>query len=1403
MVKRKIGFLVGPFVLALAFGLSLGAVAEKYSGGSGSSDHPYRISTAADLIKLSITPEDWDKHFKQTADITFNSDETLVDWDGDGSASWDAEDQKGLASIGNSFDSFQGSYDGQNHTITNLYIHRTESSDNDDVGLFGEIAGVTIENLGLIDVSISGSGYYRLGALVGWITGSDDTVENCYSTGTIDVTDSSDVGGLVGSNYGAITGSYSGVSLSADIVDGGFHLGSLSGLVGWNSGTVTRSHFTGTVNITGLAGSVEDLSGVGGLVGNGSGSVDSSYSSGDVDAESCIYVGGLMGANNGSVNDSYFTGTITGDNVGPVGGLAGVSSGSVSNSYSTGSVNISNPAGGYENFGGLVGRNGSSTGYGTTLDNSYSTGAVTVSNSNGANVGGLVGENYSSATLNDSYSMASVTINNGDADDNVGGLVGENYWKSTVNRSYSTGAVTSDVAGNVGGLVGNNYDDNCIVNNSFWDTETSGQDNSDGGSGKTTAEMNDACTFISVGWSFAPSGSTAGGTWTIDEASAYNSGYPALAWQEMGNSYGPCAPGVQTKEPGDITTSSATFNGEVFTDGGAQITTRGFCWSTSPGPTTSDSYTADVSGTDLFSADVTGLSPETTYYVRAYAENEIGTAYGNEVSFSTAPGYSGGSGTESDPYIIATTSDLIALSNFSGHWDKHFKQIANLSFDADETKVDWNADGSPGPAAGFSPIGNSDTQFTGTYDGGDHNITDLYIDRPGESNIGLFGYTGQSTIEGLGVIDVAITGNSFVGGLVGRNSSAVIDCYGTGSVNGGQSAVGGLVGANENTVSNSYSRAFVEGSRYSGGLVGYNYANGTVSKSYSTGEVSGSVYIGGLVGGNHFIATMSDSYSTASVVGNFVVGGLLGVNDGKGPYRGTVENCYSTGEVSGSRFYGGLIGVNEGAVNNSFWNVETSDQTTSGGGVGKTTEEMKDFSTFEDIWDIEKVESNKEDYPYLTWEDDSDETVWRQKQNDNAPPTAKDDTVETDEDTSVTIDVLTNDTDSDGSIESSTVTVTSGPSHGSTSLNTSTGEVTYSPDKDYHGADSFTYTVKDEDDETSNEATVEVEVKDVNDPPTADFNYSPSNPTSFDMIQFTDKSTDSDGSVASWNWDFGDGGSSSTENPSHSYDEPGTYSITLTVTDDDRATESAAKEITVGFNTKKGKNVEVTFEEDRYNCEGLKGITFTYEEIVSPGETTVTTHENLPFSLPQGIRFLNCFYRASTTAKYTGTILVKVIYGDTDLTENQQKNLREFKLLGGKEYVDLTVDSNYLINLVTGNTDELSYFGLGYGAGTVPDGDIVNHGPNPAGRDGVIFWFELPPTARGGKLIIYDVDGRPLLNVDITSGQTRYPEVGRWNLRDANGNLLGNGIYLYRLTLEMGGSTSCSDVGKLVIDRTD
>ena len=287
----------------------------------------------------------------------------------------------------------------------------------------------------------------------------------------------------------------------------------VGGLAGANwEGTVSNCYSTGNVTGTATRLSYAYEESIGGLVGaNWGGIVSGSHSLGSVGGKECV--GGLVGFNyQGGVSNCHFTGSVTGIEM--VGGLVGRNiEGTVSKSYSAGNVT------GQDSFGGLVGLLMSST-----VNNSYSTCTVTghiglFGVMVGWRAGGLVGAN--AGTVTDSYSTGDVT-----AVEYVGGLVGRNFNYATVSNSYSTGSVSGDES--TGGMAGMNEG---TVSNCFWDTQTSGQATSAGGTGKTTAEMRDTATFSGATWDITavdnPSMRNPSYIWNIvDDVT-----YPFLSWQ--------------------------------------------------------------------------------------------------------------------------------------------------------------------------------------------------------------------------------------------------------------------------------------------------------------------------------------------------------------------------------------------------------------------------------------------------------------------------------------------------------------------------------------------------------------------------------------------------------------------------------------------------------------------------------------------------------------------------------------------------------------------------------------------------------------------------------------------------------------------------------------------------------
>jgi hypothetical protein len=337
---------------------------------------------------------------------------------------------------------------------------------------------------------------------------------------------------------------------------------------------------------------------------------------------------------------------------------------------------------------------------------------------------------------------------------------------------------------------------------------------------------------------------------------------------------------------------------------------------------------------------------------------------------ATQARYSGGSGEPNDPYRIANAEDLNDIGNYEEDWSKNFILVNDVNL-AQYTGSQFKV---IGRFARWSP---TDKPFTGVFDGNNHKVRNFTWASTGRSYIGLFGFAGGQ-IKNLGMenVDVNAVNRGIVGALVGYSGGIIMDCYSTGSVSG-MSAVGGLVGTNIGRLTNCYSTGHVTGNDRVGGLVGYNRAYSSyalVTNCYSTGSVDGNEIVGGLAGENtQPFARIRNCYSTGNVTGNDRVGGLLGFNY----HGGTITNCYSSGSISAYVAVGGLVGNKDSMsiVVNSFWDTQTSGKSTSAGGVGKTTAEMKTMSTFTDVgWDFVEIWGIGENqtYPFLQTEPASD-----------------------------------------------------------------------------------------------------------------------------------------------------------------------------------------------------------------------------------------------------------------------------------------------------------------------------------------------------------------------------------------------------------------------------------------------
>jgi hypothetical protein len=327
----------------------------------------------------------------------------------------------------------------------------------------------------------------------------------------------------------------------------------------------------------------------------------------------------------------------------------------------------------------------------------------------------------------------------------------------------------------------------------------------------------------------------------------------------------------------------------------------------------------------------------------------------------SASEFAGGTGTEQEPYQIATADHL---NNVRNHLNAHFLQIADIDLNV----MPYNMGNYFLPIGG-SRIHNEITDnFTGSYDGNGYEIRNIIIVQPGNFNVGLFGHIGRSdegetVVKNVHLNNVIVIGGRGTGSLVGRitgnQNTRIENCsVETGYVRG-DAATGGLIGSNNSYMINSVA---AEGYRP---VISKSWANVSVllRSQYSEGKTK----FGGLVGCNQK-GMITNSYSFGEVVVNnseaTAIGGLAGCID----LRGVIINSYSATAVyaDSTDFTGGFVGSlgigrNKGYIYNSYWRADVNPASLeSNGVVALSDEQMRQYPSFEG-WDFNNVWQIKAD----------------------------------------------------------------------------------------------------------------------------------------------------------------------------------------------------------------------------------------------------------------------------------------------------------------------------------------------------------------------------------------------------------------------------------------------------------
>jgi len=911
-------------------------VASILTSGTGTSGDPYLISSAADLRNISYA-------------IQLDSNVALAYFKIPNATTIDLT---GLAApaIGSSTTPFRGHFDGNGQTISNLSATSTHSYSGALFNYLG--AGAYIHDLTVSGASmtLSGTTYMYTGAVVGYAAGSAwDAATICDGSTLASAT-------TVSSTKVRLCNITVGGAISVSVPDNSGNAGypGVGGFIGAMTNTaisnVSVAASSGTINAAGNQY-------VGGFLGYAISRNSISGSSSNVDVASAYSnAGGFIGyqydgvCTQTTVTNSKASGNITGS-YSSLGGFLGGSNcwagNPITNSVATGTVTRT-VAGTWSNIylGGFCGT-------GCDATNSYATGDVRTQDTLTQRKGGFCG---GGCHITNSYSIGNITYNSG------GGVY-----------------VQDNTSTDTGGLCGQSG--SCTVSNSFWSTDTSLATSPGGGTGVSTAKLQDKTFLISNGWSFSS-------TWRTPPAlpSVYNNNdFPIQQWQTTG---------YTTPTVASLLASGTGTSGDPYLISTA-ADLRNISYAIQLDSNVALAYFKIPNATTI---DLTGL-----------AAPAIGS--------STTPfrGHFDGNGqTISNLSATSTHSYAGALFNYLGAGAYvHDLTVSGASMTVSGTTFNYTGaviGYAAGSAWDAATICDGSTLASAT--------------------------TASSTKARLcnitvgGTIAVSVPDNSanygsvggFIGGMTNTAISNVSVAASSGTINAaGNVYVGGFLGyaISRNSISGSSSNVDVA-SAYSnaGGFIGYQYDGActqtTVTNSKASGNVTGSYgSLGGFLGGSNCWAgnPITNSVATGTVTstvasGLFYLGGFCGTgcdatnsystgnvraatttSTRKGGFCGGgchITNSYSIGDVkynSGGGVYvqdntstdtGGLCGQSASCtVSNSFWSTDTSLATSPGGGTAKTTAELQTAATLNASganWSTATWTLSDGSYPKLSWE---------------------------------------------------------------------------------------------------------------------------------------------------------------------------------------------------------------------------------------------------------------------------------------------------------------------------------------------------------------------------------------------------------------------------------------------------
>lgn len=835
---------------------------------------------------------------------------------------------------------YKGTFDGGGYTISGLKIDSTDQYQ----ALFGYVKGGTIKNL-TVAGSVTSSKQYTAGIVA---YGNPVTVTNCTNEVSVTATEKGYAAGVVAS--ASTNSEVMGCTNNGTIAGYGDYVG---GIVGAGSGikTISNCFNSGSVTNSGKPGGYAYCTGgIAGGVGSRS-TVIRCYNTGDV-TSTIKRTGGVVGGAAGTISACFNTGKVTGIySVGGVAGSASEKDAKITDCYNTGEVICKTPLANFNDsnakgVGGIIGDPSSARITGIVLTNCYNAGEVT-NDSTIADVvvGGVIGSSAAkNITAQNCYYLATAGLSGDGANESAAGMTGKTEvqlksedlvadlggsyiakdgdypilgWQNP-NAAYTVKFTLSPATASVTVKQGDETvtpasDGSYQLKNGVYTYEVSAVECQTETGSFTVAYAGQTISITlkeklyDVRFTTTPDDAVLavdgrtpaadGRTYQLPKSgNPYAYTLKAFGYEDKSGTFTVTdGDNAQTVTMTKLPTQKVTFGAVTAADGKditPVISVTCAAWPAQKLTAAADgsydlpageySYAVSCAGYKTVRGTFTVTNTAVTLPA---ARLEVQTAWDGTTYTEPQKDADG-------VYQIGAPDELM-------WFNKNAKMTDSAKLTAD-IRINEDIDAEVSTLYEWTPIGKYDSakRYAGTFDGGGHTVSGLYIATSGIKNTGMFGYAKKdSKISNLTLSGSKISGTgNYTGGIAGE-AYDMENCHVTGTVTvSGAAYVGGVSGYQDGTITRCSSAAVVVATGNNvGGVTGYVQSNAStaMTECFNTGSVTGNSVVGGLTGNLYNGGTISACYNTGAVAAAGTAGGLVG------SFRyGTIKNTYHSGTIT-------------------------------------------------------------------------------------------------------------------------------------------------------------------------------------------------------------------------------------------------------------------------------------------------------------------------------------------------------------------------------------------------------------------------------------------------------------------------------------------------------------------------